>query len=300
MTRKNPLLQHSLAAIGAVTALATATLAIGAPAHAATVRPSATAPFNYVAMGDSYSAGSGLLPLSPGVNPLCLQSTLNYAHLIASSQKYNLKDVTCGGADTSNFTSAQYPIVTPPQLNALSSSTQLVTMTIGGNDSDVFLDTILECGSAGIATLGTGDPCKTLYGSKFVDTINTSTYPNVVKALQEVRAKAPNARIAIGGYPRILPASGSGCFPQMPIASGDLAYVNDIETALNSAIQRAAAKVGVTYVDMTGVSTGHDACQAVGTRWVEPALFATQFVPVHPNALGEQAYARAFEAALGL
>ena len=37
-----------------------------------------------------------------------------------------------------------------------------------------------------------------------------------------------------------------------------------------------------------GVSNGHDACQPIGTRWVEPVLAGTNPVIVHPNALGEQ------------
>ena len=42
---------------------------------------------------------------------------------------------------------------------------------------------------------------------------------------------------------------------------------------------------------MTAVSEGHDACQPIGVRWVEPVLAGTNPVIVHPNALGEQAMA---------
>jgi hypothetical protein len=52
-------------------------------------------------------------------------------------------------------------------------------------------------------------------------------------------------------------------------------------------VQRAAAATGVTYVDMSVVSEGHDACQPIGVRWVEPAVLGTNPVIVHPNALGE-------------
>ena len=73
----------------------------------------------------------------------------------------------------------------------------------------------------------------------------------------------------------------------MPIASGDVPYLRDLQTHLNSAVRRAAAETGATYVDMSAASEGHDACQPVGTRWIEPVLFGTNYVPVHPNALGE-------------
>ena len=50
----------------------------------------------------------------------------------------------------------------------------------------------------------------------------------------------------------------------------------------------AAAAAGASYVDMNKVSEGHDACQPIGTRWIEPVLQGTNPVVVHPNALGEQ------------
>jgi hypothetical protein len=118
----------------------------------------------YVALGDSYSAGSGVLPPDPAAPPECLRSLLNYPHVIASDIGAQLTDVTCGGAQTSDFFTSQYQGV-PPQLNALSKQTHLVTMTIGGNDSNVFVDTIIDCGSAGLSTLGRGSPCKDRYGS---------------------------------------------------------------------------------------------------------------------------------------
>jgi hypothetical protein len=74
----------------------------------------------------------------------------------------------------------------------------------------------------------------------------------------------------------------------MTVAEGDVPYVHGIQATLNDAVQRAAKATGATYVDMNTVSTGHDACQPIGTRWVEPVLQGTNPVVVHPNALGEQ------------
>jgi lysophospholipase L1-like esterase len=236
-------------------------------------------------MGDSYSAASGNIPPDPTAAPECLRSLVNYPHLIAAKLGASLTDVTCGGADTSDYSSSQYPGVAS-QLSGLASNTQLVTMTIGGNDSGVFVDSIVDCGLAGLTTLGQGSPCKDKYGSSFDDTIRNSTYPALVAALHAVRAKAPHARVAILGYPWILPATG-GCFPQMPVASGDVPYLRTEQATLNDAVKRAAAATGVTYVDMSKVSDGHDACQPIGVRWIEPVLFGTNPVIVHPNPLGE-------------
>ena len=260
-------------------------LACAVFALASQVAQASAAPLTYVALGDSYSAGSGVLPPDPTASPECLRSILNYPHDIAGQTGAQLTDVTCGAAETSDFLNSQYPGVAP-QLDAVQASTQLITMTIGGNDSNVFIDSIVDCGSAGVSTLGQGSPCKDKYGSSFDDTINNTTYPSLVNELQAVRAKAPHAKVAILGYPWITPPTG-GCFPTMPVASGDVPYVRNIQATLNNAVRRAAAATGATYVDFSKVSEGHDACQPIGTRWIEPVVGTTQAVVVHPNALGE-------------
>jgi lysophospholipase L1-like esterase len=238
-----------------------------------------------VALGDSYSAASGVLPPDPAAAPQCLRSLLNYPHVIAGQTGAQLTDVTCGGAETGDFFTSQYSGVAP-QLDAVTKDTRLVTMTIGGNDSGVFINTILSCGAAGLSTLGQGSPCKDRYGSSFEDTIRTTTYPSLVSALRAVRAKAPRAKVGILGYPWIMPATG-GCYPTMPVAQGDVPYVRGIQATLNDAVRRAAAATGVTYVDLNTVSNNHDACRPIGVRWVEPVVAGTNPVIVHPNALGE-------------
>jgi lysophospholipase L1-like esterase len=267
--------------LAAVIVMAGALLAFALLAQAA----SAASPLRYVALGDSYSAASGVLPPDPSAPPECLRSIRNYPHVIAATTGAQLRDVSCGAAETSHFFESQWPGVAP-QLDALSSDTQLVTMTIGGNDSNVFIETILDCGAAGLSTLGQGSPCKDRYGSSFEETIETTTYPSLVRALEAVRAKAPRARVAILGYPWIMPAGG-GCFDKMPVAEGDVPYVRGIQATLNDAVRRAAAATGSTYVNMNVVSEGHDACKPIGVRWIEPVLQGTNAVIVHPNALGE-------------
>jgi hypothetical protein len=51
---------------------------------------------------------------------------------------------------------------------------------------------------------------------------------------------------------------------------------------------------------MSKVSDGHDACQPLGVRWIEPVLQGTNAVVVHPNALGEQQMAARAIKVLGL
>ncbi len=275
----------------ALTALLLGVLSVlTVPSQAASERAEKRAPLRYVALGDSYSAASGVLPPSPDAPIQCLQSIRNYPHVIAERIGARLTDVSCGAADTGDYAGSQYPGVAP-QLQALRRNTRLVTMTIGGNDSNVFISSILKCGAAGALTLGQGSPCKDQYGSSFVRTVRKKTLPSIVKALRAVHRKAPKARVAILGYPRILPRT-KGCYPVMPVATGDVPYLFRLQKVLNNVVRRAARRTGSVYVNVPWASKGHDACQRASKRWVEPVLTGTNPVIVHPNARGERAMAR--------
>ncbi|QNP64390.1 SGNH/GDSL hydrolase family protein [Streptomyces genisteinicus] len=280
----------------AVASAAIAAVGLGAAAPAQAVSD----PLDYVALGDSYSAGSGVLPLDPSASLLCARTTKNYPNLLADRTGADFTDVTCGGAKTEHFATAQYPGV-PPQFDALRADTDLVTLTIGGNDNNTFINAILACGGLGVLTAGQGSPCKNTHGSSFSDDIARKTYPAITAALNEIRARSPKAEVAILGYPWIVPEqSVPGCFLKMPIAKGDVPYLRKIQADLNSAVERAANATGATFVDMAAASEGHDACTPAGTRWIEPVLFGTNIVPVHPNAVGEAAMADRTAAVLGL
>lgn len=291
----------------ALSILASAVLALGAGLGTALPASATDSPSTayghsvvmspYVALGDSYSSAAGVLPTVPGSPPLCSRSRLNYPHDIAFvTRPRSFTDVSCSGATTSDFSSPQYPGV-PAQLDAVDSSTRLVTMTIGGNDGNAFSDILGACISASaeeVATTGSiyGDPCKQKYGPTFDAIVAGVTYPNLVAALTKVHAKAPYATVAILGYPHALPAVGvPSCYPSMPISMGDVPYVDDWAQTLNTAVEKAAADTGTRFIDMGPSSVGHDACQPFWRRWVEPFNGPINAAPVHPNAFGEAAMA---------
>ena len=96
-----------LAAVLAGAAVAASVLA-GTAASAATTARATSEPLRYVALGDSYSAASGVVPVDPTAPPQCLRSTSNYPHVIASRTGAALTDVTCGAAQTKDYFSPQY------------------------------------------------------------------------------------------------------------------------------------------------------------------------------------------------
>lgn len=267
-----------------------AAVSLTAPATAAAA-PAPGEAIEHVNLGDSFSAGSGVFPIVPGTPLACAQSERNFAHLVAAERGYQLTDVSCGGAKTEDFYSPQYPGLRP-QLDALSPSTDLVTMTIGGNNNDTFSGAMAKCIGAGLSRPGAWNPCQEQYGDSIAEPVRTQTYPALVQVLRDVHARAPHAEVAIVDYPHLLPPT-DGCAPSMPLAPGDVPYLYELQTVLNDVVARAAAETGTTFVDVSESSTGRDGCQSEQQRWVEPMIGAVQPVPVHPNAAGERALADA-------
>jgi hypothetical protein len=278
-------------------------IALSGTAGAGVLAPSgASGPPRYVSLGDSYTAGP-LVPDQTGSPAGCLRSTHSYPFLVAAGTgAATFTDVSCQGATTANMTHSQsVPLGTnPPQDNALSAGTTLVTLQIAGNNIG-FSDIIIHCTTLSL-TNPFGSPCKSHYTSggtdKLLAKIN-ATAQKVAADLQRIHADAPNARVFLVGYPAILPNSGNGCWPLVPIAFGDVPYLRGVEKALNSMLASVAAANHATFVDTYTASIGHDACQAPGTKWVEGLIPTSPAAPFHPNQLGEQGMARQVLAALG-
>jgi lysophospholipase L1-like esterase len=268
-------------------------------AAAAVVVPlaaNASAP-SYVALGDSYTAGPGVQPVDSTAPLLCLRSLANYPHLTATALGLSLADRSCSAADTSNMTAAQFP-GQAPQFDALTSSTSVVTIGIGGNDNNLFLSAFIGCSiTDAVDFLDVGAPCKSINGDLFVNEISADA-PNLGQALTTIHDVSPSAKVFVIGYPDVLPQRGN-CYPQLPLTTGDVSYLNGVELALNAMLQHEATANGATYVDTYTASIGHDACKSEAVRWIEPVVPGTpDSFPVHPNARGEAADARAVEAAL--
>jgi lysophospholipase L1-like esterase len=278
--------------------VATALVAILAAPAAAADRSGQT----YVALGDSFTAGSGVLPVTARFTPLgCFQSAANYPHLLQQRYRFGrFVDASCGAAKTGDMEGSQQMTVgaNPPQFNRLAGGADVVTLGIGGNDMG-FGDIILNCPSP----VPWGSRCRNRFVRGGVDTLRQrirEIEPRVVRVLDGIRARAPRAAVYVVGYPRIIPMSGIGCWPQLPLAKGDASYLDGIERELNAMLARAAASRGARYVDTYTPSRSADACKPPGLRWVEPALAIGTFVPVHPNNIGELGMASAVARAIGL
>ncbi|AXG76586.1 SGNH/GDSL hydrolase family protein [Streptomyces paludis] len=268
----------------------------------------------YVAMGDSYTSGPRI-PDRTGLPAGCDRSDRNYPALVAERLGIgpaDFRDMSCGGATVADLSGPQSTDegTNPAQLSALSATTRLVTVGIGGNDLG-FADLVTRCVEAGVlhsllggAAGGSADdaPCRDTYGATGADGIRRrvdAAGERLSSALDEMRRRAPHARMYVVGYPAVLPPGGSGCDGEMGLAEGDAAFLHGEEQHLNAVLRQRAEAAGAGYVDTYTPSVGHDACSARETRWIEPLVPRSPAAPVHPNERGESGMADAVLRTIG-
>jgi lysophospholipase L1-like esterase len=257
---------------------------------------------SYVALGDSYTSGP-FIPDHTGSPAGCLRSTNDYPADVASAVgASSFTNVSCAGAATADMTAPQSVTLgtNPPEFSALSPSTTLVTLGIGGNDIG-FVGIVETCAKESLFN-PFGSPCRNHYTSGGTDQLAQAIVnlaPKIGSILREIHGLAPSARVFLVGYPAILPNSGDGCWPLVPVSFGDVPYLRGVELKLNQMLASQAAANGATFVNTYTDSIGHDACQLPGTKWMEGLIPTSPAAPFHPNQLGEEHIADQVIAAIG-
>ena len=145
--------------------------------------PASTTTWNYVAMGDSYSSGVGTGSYT--LDSTCKRSVYAYPYLF--TQKHTMGSfafVACSGATTADVISKQLP--------SLSATTNLVTLTIGGNDIG-FASLIEQCVLSNCATALVNTTA----------TLGSTLKPALDTTFSDIRQAAPNATVIVLGYPRV-------------------------------------------------------------------------------------------------
>lgn len=261
----------------------------------------------YVALGDSYTSGPKIPPQT-GDPAGCDRSGRNYPSVVAKElgiKAADFRDVSCSGATITDLTTPQSTDhgTNPAQLSALSASTRVVTLGIGGNDIG-FSSMMTKCVATGslfkladrLTDVTDNAPCKEKYASGDTDEVAQkirATGDRLARALTEIDRRAPEARVYVVGYPAILPAEGSHCGGELPLAPGDVAFLRQKQQELNTMLGERARAAGATYVDTYAPSAGHDACSPAATRWIEPLRPSSPAAVVHPNEHGERGMATA-------
>jgi lysophospholipase L1-like esterase len=180
---------------------------------------------------------------------------------VAAELNLKLTDVSCGGATTQQVRRSQTigPFQVPPQLEALTPETDLVTLSLGANDFDTFLSIVVNC-TALRSHDPDGAPCEAdaSHGLSATTRNMATIEARLVSAIRHLATRAPKARIVIVGYPEFFPESGPCA--QLPLALGDYAFAHRVNELLVRAQKQAAERAKVEYVDVYTPTRGHNMC----------------------------------------
>lgn len=265
--------------------------------------PPLVAGARYVAMGSSFASGPGVTRLADDRDPRCTRSYDNYARQTARRLRLDLVDVSCGGATSDHVLNGWNEL--PPQVDALTPETQLVTVTIGGNDvgyvAGLFAGSCTDDTAAAEAVktactvmrqrMGGGTAAKALLS----DEEKWGAAEAGLSAIAaEVARRSPKARLVFVQYLRLVP-EGALC-SAVPLSPAALEQARKTAARLAKLTETIALKSGAEFLPVANISAGHDACATA--PWVTgfvpaPSATVTGFVPYHPNLAGMTAVADA-------
>jgi lysophospholipase L1-like esterase len=247
---------------------------------AASPAANATAVVNYVALGDSYSSGVGAGDYISSSGS-CDRSSLAYPEQWADAHSYaSFVSVACSGATTADVLSSQ--------VSALSPSTTLVSITIGGNDagfSSVMETCVLESTSSCVKSVTAAEA---YVADELPASLDTT--------LQTIRTDAPGAKIVVLGYPDLYDLSKSGSC--IGLSTADRTALNQGADDLDSALATAATTHGDTFADVRSEFAGHEICDS--GSWLHSVDILSISSSYHPTAAGQElGYLPAFTRAAG-
>lgn len=249
-----------LGVVGAVVALFIGGSAISAQAD---VTDEAV---NYVALGDSYSSGTGT---GEYFDDNCLRSDHAYPSQLAAANGFSLNFDACSGALIDDVLNSQ--------MGNLNADTGLVTLQAGGNDTG-WTDVIVSCARPWPWTCWDDiDNAKAFVQNELPGRLDT--------LYSGVRSAAPNAQVVVVGYPRLF--NGESCNAITRISEEEQTELNAAADLLAETIGSVAASHGFSYADPRDEFTGHAVCD--DEEWLNGLSYPV-VESYHPNQLGHDSY----------
>jgi lysophospholipase L1-like esterase len=225
----------------------------------------------YVALGDSYSSGTGTRTF---FEPTCQRSVYAYPYLLHEAHPtWTFVDSACSGATTSTLLSSQVSSVT--------SDTNWVSYTIGGNDAG-FSHVITECALPSWASNCTG-------AVNEAQAIIKNTLPGRLDTVNnEIKARAPSAKVIVLDYPKLF--NGEDCNALTFFSSSEESRLNETAELMRTTISAAATRAGANFVfrDVIPGFIGHAVCDGGGgssTEWIN-GLSSPTGESYHPKVAG--------------
>jgi lysophospholipase L1-like esterase len=272
----------------------------------------------YVALGDSYSAGEGLIPYLAGTEDTpqgdrCHRSDYAFPEQLrvvtrdAQGAPTKVEPIfrPCSGANIvdifdhvqthSGVANVQGLQVKP---GILGPDVGLVTLTIGGNDLD-FAKALIFCAKRTSCLNDTYQDGKTL--EAWAEARLDSLRQELLALFGRLRGGAPNAHIVVLGYPHLLPESRPSLLGRASFvcktaleAFGrtERLGIRGITVAFDEMVESVAQEKGLDYVDLPTYFAGHEACGQAG-QWIRFAGFdGPRDGWFHPSRTGQGMIAR--------
>lgn len=255
-----------------VAATVTAIVFTATPAHAAsTVR--------YVALGDSYSSGVGAGNYT-AESGSCQRSTSAYSALWATEKApASYVSVACSGATTTTVINSQ--------VSALSASTTLVSITIGGNDMG-FSNIMTTC-----ALYGTTQCVAAIQAAE--DKARSQLNGLLDNVYNAVSSHAPNAKVVVLSYPVFYYLNNPLC---IGLSGTSRAKINEGINLIDDMTRTRAQAHGFVFADVRSIFVGHQLCS--GDKWLHALNFADIGISYHPMETGQRlGYLPVFRTAAG-
>ena len=268
------------ASAGLVTATAAPAADAAATVNAATVNAATVnaaavtaavvnaAAVNYVALGDSYSSGLGAGDYLSSSGSCDRSADAYPEQWAAANSPATFTSAACSGATTADVLSSQ--------VSALSASTTLVSITIGGNDAG-FSSVMETC------ALSLTSTC--LNAVAAAEAFVADQLPaRLDQTLQTIRADAPSATVIVLGYPDLYDLSNSGTC--IGLSTKDRTALNQGADDLDGALQAAAQANNDTFADVRSQFAGHEICDS--GSWLHSVNIFAISSSYHPTAAGQE------------
>ncbi len=225
----------------------------------------------YVALGDSYSSGTGTRTF---YEEECKRSVYAYPYLLHEAHpEWTFVNATCSGATTSDLLSTQVSSVT--------SNTNWVTYTIGGNDAG-FSHVITECALPGWLSNCNGAINE---AQEFIEEELPGRLDEVNEAIAE---RAANAHVIVLDYPRLF--NGEDCNAFTWFSPSEESRLNETADLMKEVISEAASRAGsnFTFANVIPAFIGHAICEGGSgstTEWIN-GLSSPTSESFHPKVRG--------------
>lgn len=245
---------------------------------------------SYLGLGDSFSSGEGAYNYKPetdsGVSHDCHTSMISYPFLAGAGTSFeSFNSVACSGAviedmyllnwreyegqnkdgirQEQRFESGEALTILNDYLPGKLTQTtfvddknpEVVTLSAGGNDIG-FADKITEC----VLYVLVYNTCYNTYNERYgIIREIESKIPELENLYTQL--KKNDRRVYVLGYPKIV-APGADCALNVRLNSAETDFADKLVDQLNLAIQVAADRAGVLYVDVSNALVGHRLCEA--------------------------------------